>query len=165
LSDVREIPLSREITLLNNYLALEKMRFDDKLHYHFKVDDRLSKETCYVPVMLLQPIIENAVNHGVFHKEGEGQVWVEFEYKADKEYCVTISDDGIGVENSKALKAKSIRGHKSKATEVFAERVRLLNKTRRWTIKFTVGNLSEDKDNPGTVVKLNIKENDTSDIN
>lgn len=157
LSEVGKINLKQEIELLNNYLVLEKMRFENKLDFKISVDEKLNTKTTEIPTMLLQPIVENAVNHGIFHKETVGLVTVNFIFIAKNEYLVEIIDDGIGVKNSKELKAKSMQGHKSKSTFIITERIELLNKTNEWIIECYSENLSEDVKYPGTKVSITIK--------
>jgi signal transduction histidine kinase len=163
LSEVSEIYLNKEIELLTNYLDLEKMRFEDKLDFKIEVDKNININIREIPSMLLQPIVENAINHGIFHKESFGLVTIKFTYISAQVYCVEVRDDGIGVENSKLLKTKSMQGHKSKSSQIISERIALLNKTKEWTIDYKSENSTNDKIFPGTVVSINIKYNDESD--
>ena len=72
------ICLTEEISLLENYLQIEKLRFEEKLNYEIKVDTELDIDEESMPPMILQPLVENAINHGLFHKKGKGKVCVVF---------------------------------------------------------------------------------------
>jgi sensor histidine kinase YesM len=65
------ISLETEISYLDNYLQLEKLRFDDKFDYFVQVEDGVDKKNSYVPAMLLQPYVENAIRHGIRHLQGK----------------------------------------------------------------------------------------------
>ncbi|WP_373942203.1 histidine kinase [Polaribacter sejongensis] len=66
----KSVSLSEEISLLENYLQIEKLRFEEKIEYEIKVDPELDIEEEQIPSMLIQPLVENAINHGLFHKKG-----------------------------------------------------------------------------------------------
>ncbi|MGB1040788.1 MAG: sensor histidine kinase [Flavobacteriales bacterium] len=165
LSNVTEISLNKEIELISNYLEIEKMRFIDKLDYEVYVSQDLKKSKFDIPTMILQPIVENAVNHGVFHKKKGGKVTVNFDKLSDNSYTVIIQDDGIGIENSKIIKENSIQGHDSKSTVIFKERIALLNKSSNWKVDYNINNLSENIEFPGTEVTLIFTQHDNSNTN
>ena len=73
-----QITLKDEIKLLKNYLYIEKLRFEDKLEYKIIIDKSLDIEEEVIPTMFLQPIVENAINHGIFHKKGNGLITLKF---------------------------------------------------------------------------------------
>jgi Putative regulator of cell autolysis len=72
----RNITVKEEVNLLDQYLQVEKMRFEDKLEYSISVDDSIDIDEQLIPSMILQPIVENAVNHGLFHKKKNGTVTI-----------------------------------------------------------------------------------------
>ncbi|MGK0377762.1 MAG: LytS/YehU family sensor histidine kinase [Patiriisocius sp.] len=67
------ISIDKELKLLKAYLEIEKMRFGADFKFHFNIDPQLNKDI-KIPSMLLQPIVENAVNHGLFRLEINGEV-------------------------------------------------------------------------------------------
>lgn len=157
LSNETEISLNKEIELLSSYLEIEKMRFFDKLEYEIIIDPSLKDNDFKIPTMILQPLVENAVNHGVFHKKKGGKVTLEFNKLIDYSFEARIKDNGIGIKKSKELKANSIQGHNSKSTLIFKERVRLLNKSQKWSVDYEIKNLTEDETYPGTEVIIKFK--------
>ena len=89
----QEIPLARELDLTDKYLALQRIRFGDRLRVERKIDPH--SLDALVPSMLLQPLIENAIVHGVGAKPGDG--WVKIECRpVDGQLVLTVSDSGNG---------------------------------------------------------------------
>ena len=144
LSKENEISLKEEIKLLKNYLEIEKLRFRDKLDFEIKVDEHLNVEQTKIPTMLLQPIVENAVNHGVFNKVENGTVTIQFVYKDEQTFMVNIIDDGVGFENTQA------EDKKHNSSRVIADRLKFLNQTHKWRISLkneVLHNDAKDKGN------------------
>lgn len=151
LSGEHEIALSEEIKLLQGYLEIEKLRFKDKLNFNIEVDEDLDIDRFFVPTMLLQPIIENAVNHGVFNKEENGNVEVTFNKKSEEEILVTVIDDGVGYAKTEQ------RSKKKKSSGVTAERLHFLNRSGKWNIEHKIADAYLNSKYPGTKVTFSIK--------
>ncbi len=150
------ITIDQELKLLNGYLEIEKMRFGDDFAFNFIVDPQLRLDT-KIPSMLLQPIVENAVNHGLFHQEGKGMVILEFNKINNKEdFSVTVTDNGVGFKRSKEIQAHSIKKHTSKASEIILDRIDLINNSSSWDITQLITDLTTEKSS-GTVVSLIFK--------
>ena len=153
LSRKQTITLEEEVNLLDNYLSIEKLRFEDKLHYEITVDDALEDDT-EIPSMLLQPLVENAVNHGIFHKKGSGTIKVEFRALEDDGFQVSVIDDGIGLTAAKELFKKTTKTIENRSTTVLQDRLKLLEYNGKWHIEHRV----EELQNPvGTAVHLTFK--------
>ncbi|WP_152487271.1 sensor histidine kinase [Winogradskyella psychrotolerans] len=131
LSKENEISLAAEIDLLQSYLEIEKLRFKEKLNFKINVDDDLYTESTKVPTMILQPIIENAINHGIFNKEDNGEVIVNFKKGQNQTLIVEIIDDGVGFVNTN----KSQNG-KIKSSNVLKDRLHFLNNSKKWNISY-----------------------------
>lgn len=130
------INLEEEIDYLNLYLKLEKNRFGDKLRYNISVDPKIDKEETFIPSMLLQPYIENAIWHGIMPKEDGGEVLIYIELVAANYLNIKITDDGIGIENS--LQQTQHSGHQSKGMSLTQERINLLNQIEEKAIQLDV---------------------------
>lgn len=154
----RQITISDEIKLLKNYLQIEKLRFEEKLAYKIKVDSKLEIEDEYIPTMLLQPIVENAINHGLFHKKGKGTVTVEFIYLTANSFKVCIIDDGIGINKTKILNKNITNINKEHSSNVIKERIHFLKESNQWDIKFKIIDRSINPNLTGTVVTLIFKQ-------
>lgn len=151
----KSITIAQEINLLKSYLEIEKMRFGNEFNYTFNIDNQLDKNT-QIPTMLLQPIVENAVNHGIFHNNQKGTITLSFKYISDTEFYISIKDNGIGVQKSREIKAKSIKKHQSKSTQIISDRIRLINQSKIWLIGLTTIDLTK-QNKQGTEVIISFK--------
>lgn len=156
------ICLSEEISLLENYLQIEKLRFEEKLNYEIKVDADLDIDEESMPPMILQPLVENAINHGLFHKKGKGKVCVVFNYIDENSFKVAVIDNGIGLNKAKKLNATIENKKNSHSSAVLTERIHFLNESSHWNVIYTIKDRSVDVGKTGTEVSLifNQKEND-----
>lgn len=150
----QNISIQEEISLLNNYLEIEKLRFEDKLSYQIKVDKTIDTEEQIIPSMMLQPIVENAVNHGLFHKKENGLVTILFKKINEKSFKVIVEDDGIGINKSKEMYKDSSKNYQSKSSAVLEERLELLQQSNDWKIKYSIQDLSKVNNANGTRVTL-----------
>lgn len=154
------ITIQEELELLTNYLEIEKLRFEEKLQFHITVCENIDPEEQLIPSMLLQPIVENAVNHGLFHKKESGTVEVLFKQLNENTYEVTVKDDGIGINKSKSIYNVSSKNYQSNSSKVLYERLELLNKSKEWTIEYKIEDISDIEVNKtGTIVTLIFKQN------
>lgn len=88
------IPLEEELKFVHTYLILEKARFGRKLQVKSQLPEELMKAV--IPRLSLQPLVENAVKHGITPKIGNGTVWIQAEVKEDELYFY-VRDDGMGI--------------------------------------------------------------------
>ncbi|MGB6688036.1 MAG: histidine kinase [Terracidiphilus sp.] len=88
-----KIPLSQELEIVENYLAIEQVRFADRLHVHLKVDPGALHSL--VPCFLLQPIVENAIRHGIASCEGDGTVEASARREGDR-LRISVRNSGSG---------------------------------------------------------------------
>ena len=119
------ISLEDELRLLRGYLELEHMRFPDKFSSDIEIDLSDFPGNYSLPAMLLQPFVENAINHGLFHTTYNGTLTLRFHDDEHFLHC-TITDNGIGRVASKELRESSIRKHKSRSTQITEERIEIL---------------------------------------
>lgn len=156
-----ELTIASEIESLKMYLHLEKMRFEDTFTYDFDVSDALHTDTLFIPTMLLQPYIENAIKHGLLHKEGMQQLYISMrledsEMGSKKLICV-IEDNGIGRKSSQEMKAKRSPLYKSFATKATENRLKLLNKGKKEQVTVKIIDLYNPQGlSKGTRVVLSI---------
>lgn len=119
------ISLEDEINTLTNYLSLEQFSRGNTFDYAIIVADTIDAEDVYLPSMILQPFVENAIVHGVAHLEKRGQIKIEFTRKGKRLSC-SIEDNGIGRAKAKTLKSQIAAEHKSAALDITRERLNLL---------------------------------------
>lgn len=133
------IVLEDELQSLQLYLELEVLRFKDKFGYSITVNDAVDKEFIEVPPLIIQPLAENAILHGLIHRPGGGgRLSVAIDYYNEEQTIlkITVEDNGIGRKAAAALK----RGHSadriSHGTGITRERLNLLNKDNGNTIEY-----------------------------
>ncbi|WP_055435574.1 histidine kinase [Lacinutrix algicola] len=153
------IPLEKEVELLQLYTKLEHFRFQDKFEYNITVDKAINVSDFQIPPMLLQPYIENAVWHGLRYKEEKGQLDISIIKKSKDEITITIADNGIGREKSKALKTENQQKQNSKGMGNIKKRVAILNEMYKDKVDVFIdelyqGQAEEDK---GTKVVVTLK--------
>ncbi|WP_118949846.1 tetratricopeptide repeat-containing sensor histidine kinase [Taibaiella helva] len=146
------VTLSAETEQLRQYLELEHMRFRDQFDYSITMDDTLDSDATLIPNMLIQPHLENAIWHGLRYKEGKGHLALRFS-KEKQSLKITIEDDGIGLERSKALKTRNQKAHQSRGLTNTAERISLLNDLYKTRITM---NIAPRNDASGTRVMLTL---------
>lgn len=120
------ISLEEEIELLTSFLEIKSLELaEGQLSWKIEVDERLDQDEVLVPTMLVQPIVENAIEHGIAPKKEKGNVHVAF--KQDREKLVgTIQDDGIGRAAAAQLENAKKGNTESKAMSITLDRLRLL---------------------------------------
>lgn len=94
-NDQEEVELEKEIEYVKNYLTIQKMRYKDKLEFFIYVDPRVA----HVPVikLVLQPLVENAIYHGIKYKETKGNLKI-YAKPVDGRVEIVVADDGIGMD-------------------------------------------------------------------
>lgn len=93
--DIRQslVPLRQELAHTENYLKIQRQRYEDKISYHIEGEEELL--TLSVPKLILQPIVENAIYHGIRPKKGAGRIEI-FYRREGEELLLSVLDDGIG---------------------------------------------------------------------
>jgi two-component system, LytTR family, sensor kinase len=132
-SELEIISLENEIEFLDDYLAInQKLRFDGKLEYAIIVDEEIEDDITGVPTMIVQPYIENAIEHGIRPKKG-GFIKIEFKLVDDDSIICIIEDNGIGRVKAKEYQDRDnyhLR-HKSRGVSITERRLEILHSTRK----------------------------------
>lgn len=147
------ITLAEELTFLENYLRLQKLRFDNRLNYEIRIDEQLDPDSVLVAPMMAQPFIENAIEHGIFYKDGEGFLSVKISQR-NNELIYEIEDDGVGLEQAAKMK-QGVKMHKSLAVEITRERLETMSHGRNRIFSLEViDNYLRGKKSSGVYVKF-----------
>lgn len=144
-------PLEQEIENIKIYLRLEQMRFNERFEYHVITDEHLDTEDWMVPTMMLQPLLENALLHGIIPSSINGKVSIELKMQAE-DLLIVITDNGIGIANSLALKETS--GHKSRGMELIKKRIAALSSFGLHAITISMSPAFTGERNPGNKITL-----------
>jgi len=147
------VPLSEELERLNYYLQLEKIRFGNKLNYKITVDEELQNGIIEIPNMVIQPLVENALWHGLLTVNRDGNLNISFE-KLNGSIKVLVDDNGIGINESKKRKKSD---HNSLGIQMIRERLELLNKLSGYQANIIIHDKSDfNPDDHGTLVQVNL---------
>ncbi|MBT5426088.1 MAG: histidine kinase [Bacteroidetes bacterium] len=123
------IPLSREISFLENYLDLENLRFNNKFSFQIKLDHEVDESDVLIPSMLIQPIVENSIWHGLLPLEGAGNIEISFSWNETGNLIkCEISDNGIGRKKAESLKSENSGPYTSKGTKILKTRISIMRK-------------------------------------
>jgi len=121
------VPLKTEIENLSLYVEIESKRFDNSFSFEVVVlDNGFSTEAIFVPPMILQPFVENAIWHGLMPKDGAKKLIVKFSIENENLIVCEISDNGIGREKAKQIANEKRKSHKSKGISNILDRIKLL---------------------------------------
>ncbi len=162
LSSNEMITLQEEIDILEKYLIIEKDRFDGSLEYNIVVDDAVRNEYLQIPSLLTQPFVENALRHGLMHKQGSKKLTVEFCLDKDT-LVISIDDNGVGRAAAAEFNKARQKNHRSFAMDAYQKRIELLNAVNARKIELNI----LDKQNErglalGTTVTIRLPLHDES---
>lgn len=160
-SGKRWVTLEEELESLRLYLQLEKLRFEDQIEYSIYIDPALDMQEILIPPMLLQPLLENAIWHGLTPKNTPGKLSLKLE--ADGEFlCCTVQDDGVGRAAAMVINQKRSEGYQASGLANIRDRLRLVFAKHREAVFMTVEDLIEDDRPAGTRVSLRLPLNSLS---
>ncbi|MCB9189759.1 MAG: histidine kinase [Flavobacteriales bacterium] len=145
------VPLESELKIIELYMELEHLRFQDKFDYELNIESSINVESLEIPPMLVQPYIENAVWHGLRYLEEKGKLTVNVKQNEDI-LTWTIKDNGIGRKASAEMKTKNQKLGQSTGMKNIEQRLDILNKMHATQMKTTIEDLQEG----GTKVVLEI---------
>lgn len=150
------ISLKEEIAFLHSYLQLQQEKLLGGFHYSITVDEPESISYIFIPSLMIQPLVENAILHGLMHKKGERELNIHFQVFPDL-VVGTISDNGIGRKNSEKLNLSSKRLYKSKSTAIMTKRISVLNQMGKdHKLGYSIEDLNPNDEFPGTKVIITI---------
>jgi hypothetical protein len=150
------IPLASELEALQLYLELESVRFNHHFIFTIRIGEDLDVSGLKVPPLIIQPYAENAIWHGLMHKEEKGNLQIEL-FEEENMLCCKITDDGVGRKKATELKTKSASTHKSMGMQITADRITMLQKVNAPTTQIKITDLIlPDGTAGGTEVLLKI---------
>ncbi len=150
----KTITLREEIETLLLYVDLEKLRFRNGFQFSCQIDERIDVSHVHIPPMIIQPYIENAIWHGLLHKEEDRQLSLQVTTDGHNVVC-EVKDNGIGRIQAAAIKSKSATRYKSMGMGITADRITLMNAVNALGIRVDVQDIFTDTGAPGgTLVKI-----------
>ncbi|WP_295116856.1 histidine kinase [uncultured Chitinophaga sp.] len=156
-SNSKHVMLSNELDALKLYIDMEALRFDKKFSYEIVVQKNVNPDSVELPPLIIQPYVENAIWHGLLHKQSIGHLKIEISMPQDAMLHCVIEDNGIGREKAQELKSKTATTKKSLGMKITENRLSLLNKHAALNASIDIINLYESDQTPaGTKVILKI---------
>lgn len=144
-----KIRLADEIEYLISYIELEKQRLNGLLNYKVEYNDTIKR--LFIPTMLIQPLVENAILHGLVSLKSERTLLVRFS-ENNGSIIILIEDNGIGIEASYMLRKKA--NHKSWGSTILRERIETYNQLYSRKIILSIEEMKNENRSIGTRAKL-----------
>jgi len=152
------IKLSEELNALKLYIEMENFRFNDKFDYEIRVDETIDVDEVDIPPMILQPYVENAIWHGLMHKEdarGLLKLGIKRNHKGGGLNFI-IEDNGIGREKALQIRTRTANKHKSVGMEITKDRIAIANKLFNTNASVEIVDLKNNAKAIGTRVVVHL---------
>ena len=154
-SDRELLSLREEIEILQLYVELESLRFYDTFEYRIELEPGIDPDEYQLPTLLVQPFVENAIWHGLLHKEGRRRLRVHFTTDEEDRLVCTVEDNGIG--RKAAEEARTAGWHTGKGMSSSAERLEVLNgRHGQHNLLEIVDLVAADGSAAGTLVRITL---------
>lgn len=152
-SQHESISIAEEINVLQLYVELEKIRFEVPFETEFLIDPTIDQSKLFIPTMLIQPYVENAIWHGLMPKETDCKLTLSIE-KEDEQLIIKIRDNGVG---RKTQSKEESNGHQSMAMNLTAQRIEAMKRKNNQDFTVSVFDLeTEQGDALGTEVMIRL---------
>ncbi|HMM11217.1 MAG TPA: two-component regulator propeller domain-containing protein [Bacteroidales bacterium] len=140
------IPLQDELEAIRLYLEIEQLRFENKFEFFIDLDPAIDEQFVEIPPMILQPIVENAIHHGLMHRESEGKLLISLRAEGQS-IRIVIEDNGIGRVRSAELRRQSGIRRESLGMAITTERFEMLSQYSGQEYTFAVEDLKDQNGN------------------
>lgn len=154
-SFVKVESLRKSLDFIELYLSLEKMRFGDRLFYKIDITPDVDISEIFIPPLIFQPFIENAIKHGFKRPAHEDKIYMSFTV-TDRMLFVEITDNGLGFSFTKQQQHKLSAPKSSKGLKLSKERINLWGKELKQPTAFDIADYTGDMFSSGTQVKINM---------
>jgi putative methionine-R-sulfoxide reductase with GAF domain len=152
------VTIGENIEFLKTYLEMEQLRFDDSFTWKIDIDEETDTEDTMIPSLMIQPLVENAIWHGLLQVEGEKKLLISFTTAQDRITC-SIEDNGIGIFQAEKLKLLNRSQHRSVGLENLRNRIKILNEKYHIDCRLEITDLcSNEACKRGTLAVLGFNE-------
>lgn len=156
-SNSKSITLAAEMEALMLYIEMELIRFENRFSYTVSVEENVHTGNIFVPPLIIQPYVENAIWHGLLHKKTAGELKITIAMASECLLQCVIEDNGIGRAKAKELRSKSVATKKSLGMKLTEDRLALLAKHSQMEATIEVEDIKTGNDEAaGTKVIINI---------
>lgn len=135
------IPLEKEINLVINYLELEKLRFNDRLNFEVDIDEDVDLSEIMIPPLIIQPLVENSVKHGLWPRDSADNLIVIRVYEKGADLFIEVTDNGVGLHYNTRKKPN----HESFGMRNIEERLQKLSLMHNFSITFEINEIRDSK--------------------
>lgn len=163
MSKQKFVALSEEIEYLKSYLELQCLRTNSKFDYCFDISFDLDISKIHLPPLLLQPLVENAILHGITPSKHKGILVVSVKEK-ENGIMISVEDNGVGLTKSKLLKKKNNSLHRSFGNKILKERLDILNHNAVQKVDYSLKDLIKNDKNCGTIAAMHISYSNISSL-
>jgi ligand-binding sensor domain-containing protein/putative methionine-R-sulfoxide reductase with GAF domain len=154
------VTLKENVEYLKAYLEMEQLRFKEMFTSTIEMDESIDDDETGIPSLMIQPLVENAVWHGLLQKQGEKKITIRFSRNHQYIIC-SIEDNGIGIRQSEAMKKLQQPNHKSVGLENLRKRIEIMNEKFDMDCSLSLTDLHEtDAKTSGTLALLQFKSRD-----
>ena len=148
--------LFENIEHLQCYLEMEKLRFDDSFGFRIIVEDNIDKEETLIPTLMIQPLAENAIWHGLMNKDGNKKLTIRFSRRAGVISC-SIEDNGIGINRAIQMRRMNKSPHQSVGLTNLRNRIKIMNEKYDLDCSLVLTDLNEiNTEQTGTCALLQL---------
>jgi len=148
-----DVTLAAELSIVQLYISLEQKRFDHSFDCEYFIDDDLDMDTMMLPPMLVQPLVENAINHGIIPMQNrKGLLRIHITENGNNT-CIKVSDNGIGMQNTTTHQKTD---HQSYGLQIIHDRINSYNKSGEYVISLHHEATFSNEKMPGTTFELKI---------
>src|SRR5699024_3527610 len=155
----KTVSVTDELNMIELYLAMEKERLGESYKFIIESDSKLALSKYRIPSMLLQPLAENAIWHGLGPSLKESKTLL-IRFKIEGNLQIIIEDNGIGRSNRNTLKVNNSIPHQPLGLQLTKDRIALFNRVNSPQIKFEIIDLKQNDKPAGTRVQLTYYESD-----
>lgn len=155
-SRVSLITMTQELTFLRSYLELQKIRFENRLDYSIDMEEGINSENVMVPPMLIQPVIEDEIEHGIVRLAGKSEISIRFTSNG-KEVITEIGIRGLTVPHSGNVDTSNYIKHKALTEKRTEDRLKQISQSEKIEISFSIINSGQlDADDPYRLLTFTI---------
>jgi LytS/YehU family sensor histidine kinase len=157
-ADLKYVSLDTEIETCRLYTELEALRFKDRFTFTIDIQPDLDLKSVEIPVLIIQPIVENAIWHGLIPKHGKGELLLKVERNGDYIVC-TVDDNGIGRAASQLINSNRAN-HQSKGVSLTSKRIDLFRSLKEHDAQIEIIDKTDEAGSPaGTKIELSFSIN------
>jgi ligand-binding sensor domain-containing protein len=150
------ISLEKELEALRLYLLLEKIRFGDSFSFNIDIQNGIEESDIFIPPLIIQPYVENAIWHGLMHLDEGGLVTIGVTVLQGDFLIISVKDNGIGRQKAKDLKTKESHKDRSYGMQITKERIQLKHPENHISIIDHINEFSGKSNGTEVLIKIKI---------